>query len=306
MSNDIELRQIRYFVAVAEELNFTKAAKKLSIAQPPLSRQIQNLEKELDVLLLDRTNKRVSLTPAGKAFYDECRQILQAVEKGIQVAQKVAQGKIGRIVMGFEGSTHNEILLKIIRQFHEMYPGVELVLQEMSSGKQVKALQEKQIAVGLLDPITATPDLKFDVLFSEPLVAVLPEKHPLANFKEINVGDLSNDLWVTGRNDGTCGLLKRLLDVCRKYGFTPNVHQEANDMQMILSFVASGFGVTLLPESSSRLTTPGVTFVPLQEPAPEIEMAIAWLYETESSPLRESLLTTIQSIANFKQVGSLL
>ncbi len=297
MSNDIELRQMRYFVAVAEELNFTRAAKKLSIAQPPLSRQIQNLEKELGVVLLNRANKRVNLTPAGQAFYDECRQILQAVERSIQITQKVAQGKIGRLVMGFEGSTHHEMLLKIIRQFHETYPGIELVLQEMSSGKQVKALREKQIAVGLLDPITATPDLKFETLFTESLVAVLPEQHPLATSEVINVGDLAADLWVTGRNDGTCGLLKRLLDICNLHGFVPNIRQEANDIQMMLSFIASGFGVTLLPESSRRLIAPGVKFLPLQDPVPEVQMAIAWLQGTEPSPIRQSLLDTIQAIS---------
>ncbi|AFY37057.1 transcriptional regulator, LysR family [[Leptolyngbya] sp. PCC 7376] len=304
MNNDIEFRQIRYFVAVAEELNFTRAAKKLRIAQSLLSRQIQNLEKEIGIQLLDRTKRKISLTPAGITFFDECRQIIQAVEQAIQNTQKVAQGKIGRIVMGIESSTRHDIVLKIIRQFHQSYPGIELVLQEMSSGKQVKALREKKITVGLLDPVIATTDLKFQVLFSDPLVAVLPEKHPLANSETIDLEDLATDLWVTGPHDGSCGLLKRLLDICKQYGFTPQIRQEANDIPMKLSFIAAGFGVSLLPASSRTLATPGVKFIPLQDPVPEIQMAIAWLDKPEPSPLRESLLETIHSAVGLKQIGS--
>lgn len=296
METNVELRQLRYFVAVAEELNFTRAAERLNIAQPPLSRQIQSLEKSLGVKLLDRKNRQVSLTPAGKVFWGECKNILQGMEQSIQLARRVAMGEVGRLRVGFESVTNSNTILKIIRQFHTDFPGVELEMQEMSSGKQVAALKRKHLEVGLIDPIVATAEIACVSLVKESLMVVLPETHPLAEMMEIKLEELAADLWVTGRNDGNCGLLIRTLAACQEAGFYPQIRQEANDMQMMLSFIASGFGVGLLPISACTLARPGIRFVPLVDPVPEIEVAIARLSET-TSPIIDSLLQTVQALA---------
>ena len=128
MDIDFAIRQLRYFVVVAEELNFTRAAVRLQIAQPPLSRQIQNLEQTLGFTLLERTNRRVALTAAGEVFLTECRQILSQIERGVLLAQRVAQGEVGQLIVGFEGASHNEIVLDIIRQLRTRFPDVELIM----------------------------------------------------------------------------------------------------------------------------------------------------------------------------------
>lgn len=153
MEANLELRQLRYFVAVAEELNFTRAAERLQIAQPPLSRQIQALEKKLQLALFQRTNRRVTLTPAGGVFLSECRQILSQVEQSIRVTQRAAQGETGQLTLGFEGSFHNGTVLGIIQAFRDKFPDVTLALQEMPSGQQIDALLSQHIDVGFLNPI---------------------------------------------------------------------------------------------------------------------------------------------------------
>ncbi|MEM7796114.1 MAG: LysR family transcriptional regulator, partial [Cyanobacteria bacterium P01_C01_bin.118] len=155
MDIDFSVRQLRYFVVVAEELNFTRAAEKLQIAQPPLSRQIQSLEQTLGFRLLERTNRRVALTAAGDVFLTDCRQILTNLEQGIRSAQRVAQGAAGQLIMGFEGAAHNDLILEIIRQFRAQFPDIELIMEEMPSGKQVDALRQGQLDVGLIEPIAA-------------------------------------------------------------------------------------------------------------------------------------------------------
>ena len=138
MDVDFSIRQLRYFVVVAEELNFTRAAEQLKIAQPPLSRQIQNLEQTLGFTLLERTNRRVALTPAGEVFLAECRQILNQIEQGVRAAQRIAHGETGQLVIGFEGAAHNQLILEIIRQFRTQFPDVKLIVQEMPSLRMMK------------------------------------------------------------------------------------------------------------------------------------------------------------------------
>lgn len=289
MDVDFSIRQLRYFVAVAEELNFTRAAEQLQIAQPPLSRQIQSLEQTLGFTLLERTNRRVALTPAGEVFLAECRQILSTVEQGIRAAQRVAQGAAGQLILGFEGTAHNKLILTIIRQFRSQFPDVELIMQEMPSGKQAEALRYGQVDMGLIEPIVARDDLTTAMLLAEPLVIALADSHPLAVEKNIALAQLAKEPWVTGRSDYGCGLLLRILDACNQAGFAPNVKQETNDLQMTLGFVASGLGVTLLPESS-RLAQTGIVYRPIQSPTPEVQLAIAWNHK---SPVIESFLQVV-------------
>jgi DNA-binding transcriptional LysR family regulator len=238
---------------VAEELNFTWAAERLQMTQPPLSRQIQSLEKSLQVQLFERTNRKVILTPAGRIFFDECQRILQSVDQSIRTAKRAARGEIGQLTIGFEGSFHNETLLNIIQQFRDRFPDVELILQEMTSGQQMEALKQKLIGVGFADPLIRGDDISLLKLAEEPLVAMLPRSHALWDQPSIDLSQLSGEPWITGQHGKGCGLLTRIQEACSQWGFEPRVHQETNDIQMILGFVASGLGVTLLPSFSSHL-----------------------------------------------------
>lgn len=291
MDVDFSIRQLRYFVVVAEELNFTRAAEQLQIAQPPLSRQIQNLEQTLGLTLLERTNRRVALTPAGEVFLAECRQILNQIEQGVRAAQRMAKGETGQLVIGFEGAAHNERILEIIRQFRTQFPDVELIMQEMPSGKQVEALEQGKLDVGLIEPIVSGDTLKISPLLSEPLVVALADSHPLAGEAYITLSQLANESWVTGRSNYGCGLLLRILDAFRQAGFAPIIKQETNDLQMTLAFVASGLGITLLPESS-QLAQTGIAYRSLKPPAPEVQLAIAW---SRQSPVVESFLQVVEN-----------
>jgi DNA-binding transcriptional LysR family regulator len=292
---DVELRQLRYFVAVAEELNFTRAAERLQIAQPPLSRQIQGLEKALGVELLRRTQRRVELTDAGKVFLDESRQILEQIETTILKTQRTARGETGQLVIGFEGSFNYDFVSQAIKQFRTQFPEVEVVLQEMASGAQVEALRRNRIELGFLIPPPVTDGLEIEVLLSEPLVVALAVTHPLAESEHLSLAQLSEEAWVTGPRSGNCGLLARILKVCRQAGFVPQIRQEANEISMILSFVATGLGVTLVPASTQQIQSQSIAYRPILTPAPEVELAIAWR-TNQASPAFQGFRQTLREI----------
>lgn len=289
MDTDIELRQLRYFSVVAEELNFTRAAERLQIAQPPLSRQIQNLEKALQVELLQRTNRRVTLTPAGVVFLAECRQILSHLEQSIRMTQRADQGEIGQLIIGFEGSFHGQTVLSVIQNFRSHFPDVKLILQEMTSVQQMDALHQKLIDVGFVDPVIGREDISLIKVLAEPLVLVLATSHPLANQDSLDLKQLEQESWITGRRDKGCGLLMRLLEAFRQAGFVPNIQQETNDTQMTLGSVASGLGVTLLPVSAAASGCGGITYRALNSPLPQVELAVAWECHNSSSVLKSFL-----------------
>ncbi|MEL7493577.1 MAG: LysR substrate-binding domain-containing protein [Cyanobacteria bacterium J06554_11] len=304
MKPNIELRQLRYFVVVAEELNFTRAAQRLQIAQPPISRQIQALEKALKIVLFNRTNRRVTLTPAGQVFLAECRQILQQLEQGVRIAQRAALGETGQLVIGFEGAFHNEAILRIVQVFRRQFSDVELIFQEMSSGKQMDALQMQHIDIGFVDPIISRENISFMQLLSEPMVVVLPESHPLAVQETIALLQLENAPWITGRRDEGCGLLLRFLEICRQAGFVPNIQQETNDIQMRLGFVASGLGITLLPLSALASGYEGVVHreivreavKEIDDPTDQVKLAIAWQSD-RMSPVLNAFLEVVRSMS---------
>ena len=292
---DIELRHLRYFVAVAEELNFTRAAERLQMAQPPLSRQIQRLEKELGVELLQRTQRRVELTAAGQIFLSECYQILSQIDVSILTTQRAARGEIGRLVIGFEGSFNYEVVPLAIQAFHSQFPNVGVTLQEMSSGDQVEALRGDRIELGFIVPPIPTEGFEIEVLLAEPLMAAIAATHPLVNYEQLALSQLADEPWITGSSESHCGLLAQILNVCDQTGFIPAIRQETNEIQMALGFVAAGLGVTLLPASSRQFRRTGVAYRPLNPPVPEIELAMAWPSHRDS-PVVGAFVKTVREL----------
>ncbi len=295
----MEFRQLQYFLAVAEELNFSRAAKRLNMAQPPLTRQIHQLEQELGVELFYRTKRRVELTDAGRLFLEESRRILEQVEQGVRVAQRASRGEIGRLVVGFEGSSAYDIVPTSLKTYRERFPGVELIVLGMTTGKQMQALHAGQIGAGFLVPPLRGKDkeLVIEAVLQEPLVLALPETHPLASQPRVRVKALSTEPFVMAQRDSGCGLYDQVLAVCLRAGFSPKVTQEVNEMQVMLGFVAAGLGVALLSASVKHFQRPGVVYRELQPSQPEVALAIAWRRDNPSSVLH-AFLEVVKSLCS--------
>lgn len=292
----IELRTLQYFVAVAEELNFGRAASRLQIAQPPLSRQIQRLERELGVELFQRLNRRIELTPAGRVLFQEAQLILAQVEEAIAITQRAGRGETGQLTIGFEGSFSYDIMPRAIKAFQDQYPEVELTVHEMTTGKQEQALLEKQIDLGFIVLPIDDSALSVETVLREKLVLVVPETHPLATQTQVGMADLDGEALVVGPYEKGCGLYLQILQSFAETGVHPRIVQSTREIQMLLGFVAAGLGISLLPAASQYFQRPGVVYRSLPLPVPEIELAIAWRSENPS-PILQHFLALVRNLA---------
>ncbi|MCY1277539.1 HTH-type transcriptional regulator BenM [compost metagenome] len=265
----MELRHLRYFVAVAEELHFGRAAEQLGISQPPLSQQIQVLEHELGARLFERTNRRVALTEVGRLFLDEARQVLAQAEKAVLLAQRAQRGELGELKIGFTASApFTSTIPRAILAFRQAYPAVHLDLQEMSSREVVEALLDARVQVGVIRPLPLPDAVEKVELFREPLVAVLRADHPLAaadTGRGLSIAALAEEPFVFfPRTHGT-GLYDQLFELAREAGFVPRIGQEAGEAMTIIGLVAAGMGVSVLPASFSRVRIDNVVFRELSD-----------------------------------------
>jgi DNA-binding transcriptional LysR family regulator len=260
----MELRHLRYFIAVAEHLHFSRAAEILHIAQPPLSQQIQSLEHELGVPLLVRTRRSVQLTPAGKAFLAEAKKVIIQAEHAIAVAHRAHSGILGHLEIGFVGTAIAEVLPTILKAFRERYPLVETPLQNLVTTEQVQALREGQIQVGILHPPLLDASLHLEIIRREPLVVALPDNHALAAQEQIVLAQLHEEPFVMYPRAWNPGLFDQIVSLCQQAGFSIRFGQEALGWQSITSLVAAGLGVSIVPASSQLLRTAGIVYRPLQ------------------------------------------
>ena len=286
----MELRHLRYFVAVAEELHFHRAATRLHISQPPLSQQIRALEEELGVRLLERNRRRVTLTAAGASFLVAAREILAAVERATELARRVAAGEVGSLSVAFVGSAmFNPVVPEILREYASHYPDVALNLRELPTAEQLEALAHGRIDVGVirgpLESTTLAPGLELAVIHREHLVVALPESHPLASEPRLRAAQLRGETFVILRRSEAPGLWAPLASVMGGAGGVPEDVLEVAEMQTIIGLVASGFGVSLVPASVGETDRAGVTFRPLADRSPQIELALAWSADARSPAL---------------------
>ena len=274
----MELRHLKYFVAVAEELHFGRAAKRLRITQQPLSRQIKDLEEELGVELFYRTKRTVRLTEVGTIFLAETRKTLQQVEYAVHIVRQAQEGKIGTLTVGFTGSALNIVLPAAVRQFKQLFPQVELILKRMQTLEQVEALNSKQIDLGLLHPPINDETLNLETIYRENLVVALPDNHSLAKdtFEPISLQQLASESFILFPRHFGSVLYDRIINMCQQAGFSPNVVQEAIPQQTILGLVAAEIGISLIHSSVRTLGRDGVVFRDLIEPTPTLETAVAW------------------------------
>lgn len=272
----VELRHIRYFVAVAEECHFGRAAERLHIAQPPLSQQIRQLESDLGVVLLTRSTRKVELTPAGERYLQRARAILAAVDRAAEEAARVSAGELGRLAIGFTGSATYELLPSLARVLRQELPGIELELKgEMLTPDQVDALLRRSLDLGFLRPPARHPDIEVRVLRREPLIAVLPDTHPLAGRGNVRLFDLRDDPFITYPSHHRSVVHEAVMDACERAGFNPRRVEEVRETSTLVSFVAAGLGVALVPASVQHLQITGARYLPLAGTTYEVELAMA-------------------------------
>ncbi|HEY9728155.1 MAG TPA: LysR family transcriptional regulator [Chroococcales cyanobacterium] len=297
----MELRHLRYFIVLAEELNFTRAAERLRIAQPPLSQQIRSLEDELGLQLFDRRQRPLQLTPAGRVFLEQARQIFTQVEQAIGSAQRASRGENGRIVVGINTSIANSVLPAILRTFRDRFPNVELVLHELVSYQQLQELRDRQIDVGFvnlhhLQKIDENDDtLSFISILQEPFVIVLPESHPLAGQPQVSLAALADEVFILPPPHLPSGLYCQIVSLCQRVGFSPNVRQEATWMSTVLSLVAGGVGISLLPANAKNLQRIGVVFRFIQEQSPIFQTAMVWR-RSDASVILHNFLEVVRHV----------
>src|SRR5581483_6112262 len=273
----MELRHLRYFMTVAEELHFGRAAEKLHISQPPLSMQIRALERELGVTLLNRTQRHVSLTQAGNTLLQEARQILSRLDQAVLMTRRAGRGEIGELAIGFISVADYNVLPNLLREFRRRYPLVNLTLRESTTDAQLEDLVNGRIDVGLVLPPISAPALESIPILREPLIAALPRRHPLARRAgRIALAALSNAPFILFPRHMAPGLYDDVVSFCRSAGFSPRVEQEAVQMQTIVSLVSAKLGVAIIPQSLQNLQRTGVVYRQLKEASPLTDIRLAW------------------------------
>lgn len=285
----MEFRHVRYFLAIAEEGSFTRAAERLGIAQPPLSQQIKLLEQEVGVRLFRRLSHGAELTPAGLAFQAAVGNVPHEITEGIRLARKAAAGESGVIRIGFTGTAALSPAVPVcIAQFRNAYPDVEINVTEANSMALATALIEDRLDVAILRPSNSEPDLLIEeVLTDEPLLAVLPAAHPLATPERvIDLAELRGDPFILTPRSVGISLHDAILRSCARAGFTPKTGPAAPHIASILSLVAAGLGVSLVPASVASVDLHGMVFRHLGDTVERVAIALAYRKATTSTVVR--------------------
>jgi DNA-binding transcriptional LysR family regulator len=271
----VDLRQLRYFLAVAEEKSFSRAAERLHVSQPPLSTHMQSLEKDLGVRLVDRTNRGVTLTPAGQVFYDEIRQVMRRLDQARLKARNAGSGDVGELSIGFVSIADYGILPPALRRFRERFPKVDVQLHELTTDAQIKGIRAGTLDLGIgLGPVHE-PDLVFELLLRERLLLAAPKAHRLMKGSgAVRLKDLAGESFITPPREVAPGLYDLFLSVCRDNGFTPRISQHARQMQTVVGLVASGMGVALVPSSVKNLKRAGVQYRAIHGSKARIEIGL--------------------------------
>lgn len=291
----MEIRQLRYFAVLAEELNFTRAAARLHISQPPLSLQIAQLERELEVKLFDRNNRRVTLTEAGEAFLNDVRALLASLKDATVRARAVDQGLAGRIEVGLSGSHFMGPVPALIARYKASHPQVSVLLNEMNPAAQLDALRGHRIDVSISRTAVDDEELQSMPLWPDPVVAVLPKGHPLSARKRLALGDLAGEAFVMLRQD-TSAFARTLAETCARAGLPLSAAQTVAEVPAQLALVAAGLGVALVPRSACRHATDRVAICTL--PA-DISRATVYAV-TRRIGRRRALDTFLQTAAQMK------
>lgn len=292
----MELRHLRYFVTVAREMHFRRAAEKLNMTQPPLSQQIQQLEAELGFNLFIRRGRSIVLTDAGQVFLEEVEAILAAVDKAVHRAQRVSEGKTGQLRIGFVESAIHHHLPEIITRYRASYPDVDITLNRLTSNEQLAALSDRKIDIGFcrVQQTDIQVPLIAETIVLEPIIALIPENHLLATAtNQVKLEDFASEkIILFPKNLGT-SLYTSIENACLNAGFILKVTQEATQFTTIVGLVAAGMGISILPHSVKAFQHPAVRYIELSEIEP-VPIAIVWHQEAQSATFA-NFLTEVQN-----------
>jgi DNA-binding transcriptional LysR family regulator len=295
----VELRQLRYFVAVAEERHFGRAAKRLRLSQPPLSAQIKGLEEELGVKLFQRSTRQVALTDAGRTFLERAEGILEAVEEAKEAAKGADEGVRGRLEIGFISSATLGLLPPTVRLFRERFGGVEIELRELTSAQQIDALYAGEIRVGLVRLPLRAPGLRFEPLQEESFLVALPSGHPLEALESVPLEAMVDQPLIFFTRQLMPSLHAQIVELFQRVGAFPNVVQHAVHLQTIVGLVASDVGLAILPEPAERFSREGVVYRSLDAPDATSWVGLAWV-EGDESKLVKNFVRTVREVAGGK------
>lgn len=271
----MELRQLEYFLAVAEELHFGRAAARLHISQPPLTVHIKRLEQELGVRLFDRTSRRVCITPEGERFRDKIRPHLQGLDDAVLDLREVKAGRRGRVRVGFVSSASYQLIPRTVRDLRASHPGIHVDLQPMATGEQVEALLERRLDIGIMRDAPVEAGLRSVTLMTEQMVAVLPASHELAQQAEVSPEDLTTIPLVLFPYQSMPGYVTNILEIFQSStaGTGPTVVQRAINQENVMGLVAAGVGGSILPASFSSFNVPEVVTRPITtRPTSDLEL----------------------------------
>lgn len=281
---NIELRHLRYFIAVAEELHFGRAAARLRISQPPLSQQIQILEEQIGARLLARTNRSVNLTAAGQQFLTDARQILGQVDAAAARAARLHQGETGELRIGFTSSApFIKAVSDSLSRFRKRYPDVHLQMREVNTREQIAPLNEGELELGLMRNTRLPDTLNWTLILREPLLAMVHRDHPLAGSRSISLKQLAQEPFVFFDPHVGTGLYDDIIGLLRRYNIVPYITQEVGEAMTIIGLVSAGLGVSILPASFQRIRLSDVVWLPIDEPEAQSELWLVWPKHRELS-----------------------
>jgi DNA-binding transcriptional LysR family regulator len=277
----MELRHFRYVIAVADTLHFGRAAEQLHISQPPLSQQIRQLEDELGVRLFDRTQRRVQLTPAGELFVQEARLVLTQVDHAGKLGERIRQGEEGQLFIGVAGPADADYFVDIMRTFAKRHPHVRIIIRNLSTAEQVRAIREKRLHAGFVTPPVDDPDLVFETVLHEPIVLALPGGHPLAMRSRVPLAALANESLILFSRAMGPGFFDAIASACRSAGFSLRARHEVENLHSAYGLVAAGLGVSFVPAALQADPPKGVLLRPLSPALPHIDCELALAYRRD-------------------------
>jgi len=274
----MELRHLRYVLAVAEELHFTRAAERLGIGQPPLSHQIKQVEEEIGTRLFRRETRSVNLTEAGHAFLPHARAAIHAAEQAKIEARRAGRGELGQLRIGFTGSaSFNPLVTGVISQFRAANPGIRLNLVEQATTHLIRGLKEDMVDIAFLRAtIDEQAAFRVEALPDEPMCVALPPHHPLNGRQSVLMAELASESFILYPRENGSLLYDSIIACCQKAGFSPKIVQEAPQMASTVNLVATGVGIALVPVSMKQLHSTGVVYMPLVDPTPTTSLQVAY------------------------------